>query len=67
MAQIFMFQRSLSNGYPVTVIRGLSDLAGKQQGQNAIDIYGSLAANNTANSVIRFLKILPASYGYNFD
>ncbi|GMN52806.1 hypothetical protein TIFTF001_021952 [Ficus carica] len=51
---------SLSNGFPVIVIRGLSDVAGKQEGQNAINTFGSLAALNTASSVLHFLKQLPA-------
>ncbi|KAK9187269.1 hypothetical protein WN944_018661 [Citrus x changshan-huyou] len=49
---------SLSNGYPVIVIRGLSDLAGGQLGQNGIDIFGSLAATNAAKAVITFLQHL---------
>ena len=52
------FQTSLSNGFPVIVIRGLSDIAGGQHGQNSINIFGSLAALNTANAVLRFLKEL---------
>ncbi|EXC25442.1 Bark storage protein A [Morus notabilis] len=51
---------SLSNGFPVIVIRGLSDIAGKQEGESAIGTFGSLAALNTANSVIQLLKELPA-------
>ncbi|THG04287.1 hypothetical protein TEA_000751 [Camellia sinensis var. sinensis] len=47
---------SKSNGYPVIVIRGLSDLAGGQQRQNSIDIFGPLAALNAAKAVIQFVK-----------
>ncbi|MED6108889.1 hypothetical protein PIB30_028350 [Stylosanthes scabra] len=50
---------TLSNGYPVLVIRGLSDLAGAQKGDNPIQIFGPLAATNTATVVIEFLKTLP--------
>ncbi|KAJ8759164.1 hypothetical protein K2173_004171 [Erythroxylum novogranatense] len=50
---------SLSNGYPVIVIRGLSDLAGSQKGQNAIQTYGSLAALNAAKVVVQFIAKLP--------
>ncbi|XP_060675649.1 bark storage protein A [Ziziphus jujuba] len=49
---------SVSNGFPVIVIRGLSDLAGGQSGQNGIQTFGSLAARNTANVVVQFLKEL---------
>ncbi|KAL7215268.1 hypothetical protein ACSBR1_027434 [Camellia fascicularis] len=47
---------SKSNGYPVIVIRGLSNLAGGQPGQNSIDILGPLAALNAAKAVIQFVK-----------
>ncbi|XP_015941209.1 bark storage protein A [Arachis duranensis] len=50
---------SLSNSFPVLVIRGLSDLAGEQKGDNHIQIFGPLAASNTARVVIEFLKTLP--------
>ncbi|XVE68714.1 hypothetical protein DITRI_Ditri09bG0091400 [Diplodiscus trichospermus] len=50
---------SLSNGCPVIVIRGLSDLAGKQQGENAVKKFGSLAALNTAKAVLGFIDSLP--------
>ncbi|KAI4352640.1 hypothetical protein L6164_006872 [Bauhinia variegata] len=49
---------SVSNGIPVIVIRGLSDLAGVQEEKNPIDIFGPLAASNTAKVVLEFLKIL---------
>lgn len=52
-------QTSLSNGFPVIVIRGLSDLAGGQPGENAIGIFGSLAALNAAKVVAQFIKALP--------
>ncbi|XP_073271716.1 bark storage protein A-like [Primulina huaijiensis] len=50
---------SLSNGFPVIVIRGLSDLAGAQKGQNSINLFGSLAASNVAKVVLRFINLLP--------
>ncbi|CAB4270432.1 unnamed protein product [Prunus armeniaca] len=49
---------SLSNGFPVIVIRGLSDLAGGQSGHNSIDTFGSLAAINACKVVIQFIKQL---------
>lgn len=49
---------SLSNGFPVIVIRGLSDLAGGQSGRNSIDIFGSLAAINACKVVVQFIKQL---------
>ncbi|KAJ6986739.1 bark storage protein A [Populus alba x Populus x berolinensis] len=52
----------LSNGIPVIAIRGMSDLAGGQSGENAMDTYGSLAALNTAKAVLKFISKLP---GYN--
>lgn len=52
----------LSNGYPVIVIRGVSDLAGTQEGDNTIRLFGPLAALNTAKVVIRFVKSLPGNY-----
>ncbi|KAF3669171.1 putative ribosome-recycling factor-like [Capsicum annuum] len=52
----------LSNGYPVIAIRGLSDLAGTQKGDNTIRLFGSLAALNTAKVVIGFIKSLPRNY-----
>ncbi|KAJ7974967.1 Bark storage protein A [Quillaja saponaria] len=51
---------SLSNGFPVIVIRGLSDLAGGQPGNNSVQIFGFLAALNAAKIVIQFIKLLPA-------
>lgn len=51
-------QTSVSNGYRILVIRGLSDLAGGQSGHNAIQTFGSLAARNTAKVVVQFLKEL---------
>ncbi|KAA8534494.1 hypothetical protein F0562_032011 [Nyssa sinensis] len=50
---------SLSNGFPMIVIRGLSDLAGGQPGPNSIDIFGPLVALNTAKAVVQFVKQLP--------
>ncbi|CAL9226691.1 unnamed protein product [Arabidopsis halleri] len=49
-----------SNGYPIIVIRGLSDLAGV--GDNTVRKFGSLAATNTAKAVLEFIKKLPASH-----
>lgn len=49
-------QTCLSNGYPVIAIRGLSDLAGRQKGDNTIGLVGSLAAIITANVVIDLLS-----------
>ncbi|CAL1386934.1 unnamed protein product [Linum trigynum] len=48
----------LSNGHPVIVIRGMSDLAGKQSGHNPIRTFGSLAALNAANVVLKFISKL---------
>ncbi|XP_054780112.1 bark storage protein A-like [Prosopis cineraria] len=53
---------SLSNDYPVIVIRGLSDLAGAQEGENQIKVFGSLAATNTAKAVIQFLNVYQRNY-----
>ncbi|KAK6228340.1 hypothetical protein SCA6_000680 [Theobroma cacao] len=50
---------SLSNGFPLIVIRGLSDLAGRQRGENAIKAFGSLAAVNAAKAVLAFIARLP--------
>ncbi|BBG97761.1 matrix metalloproteinase [Prunus dulcis] len=49
---------SLSNGFPVIVIRGLSDLAGGQSGHNSIDTFGSLAAINACKVVVQFINQL---------
>lgn len=49
---------SFSNGYPVIVVRGLSDLAGGQNGDNDIDLFQSLASSNVAKAVIQFIKLL---------
>ncbi|KAJ4840473.1 hypothetical protein Tsubulata_039821 [Turnera subulata] len=49
----------LSNGFPSLVIRGMSDLAGGQSGENTIDKFGSLAALNTAKAVLKFISKLP--------
>ncbi|KAF8117803.1 hypothetical protein N665_0008s0145 [Sinapis alba] len=54
----------VSNGYPVIVIRGLSDLAGAQRGTNDIRKFGSLAAANTAKAVLEFIKKLPSNYNF---
>ena len=55
---VLAFQTSLSNGFPVIVIRGLSDQAGAQEGQNPIDLFGPLAASNAAKAVVQFVKAL---------
>ncbi|XP_057789442.1 bark storage protein A-like isoform X2 [Salvia miltiorrhiza] len=50
---------SFSNGYPVIVIRGMSDLAGGQNGTvNDIDLFESLASTNVAKVVLQFIKLL---------
>ncbi|CAN8230704.1 unnamed protein product [Cochlearia groenlandica] len=49
----------VSNGYPIIVIRGLTDLAGAQRGDNTVRKFGSLAATNTAKAVLEFIKKLP--------
>lgn len=62
----FVFHKTcVSNGYPVIVIRGLSDLAGAQTGDNAVRKFGSLAATNTARAVLEFIKKLPPNYNLN--
>ncbi|XP_010448575.1 PREDICTED: bark storage protein A-like isoform X2 [Camelina sativa] len=53
----------VSNGYPIIVIRGLSDLAGV--GDNTVRKFGSLAATNTAKAVLEFIKKLPSSHNTN--
>lgn len=40
------------------MIRGLSDLAGGQNGENDIDLFQSLASSNVAKAVIQFIKLL---------
>ncbi|KAI8030050.1 Bark storage protein A [Camellia lanceoleosa] len=52
------YRTSLSNGFSVIVIRGLSDLAGATD-QNLIVVFGPLAALNVAKAEIQFVKILP--------
>lgn len=49
----------MSNGCPIIVIRGLSDLAGAQKGDNVVNKFGSLAATNAAKAVLEFIKKLP--------
>lgn len=48
----------LSNGFKVIVIRGLSDLAGAQDGDNTIHLFGPVAASNVAKAVVQFVKTL---------
>ncbi|XP_062087121.1 bark storage protein A-like [Humulus lupulus] len=67
MESFAVVMTSLSNGFPVIAIRGLSDIAGGQEGTNTIELFGSLAALNTANSVIRFLKELKAFDDSNYN
>lgn len=52
---------SLSNGYPILVIRGLSDLAGAQSGNNSVTIFGPIAASNVARAVVQFVKTIQGS------
>nr|GMC92638.1 bark storage protein A-like isoform X1 [Ipomoea batatas] len=59
MESAAVVKTSVSNGFPVIVIRGLSDLAGAQRGENVIGLFGPLAAINTANVVNQFVKSLP--------
>ncbi|PRQ58675.1 putative nucleoside phosphorylase domain-containing protein [Rosa chinensis] len=54
---------SLSNGFPVIVIRGLSNLAGRQAGENPIQTFGLLAAINACKVVVQLIKDLPEA-GY---
>ncbi|KAH7547805.1 hypothetical protein ACOSQ2_033310 [Xanthoceras sorbifolium] len=49
---------SLSNGLAVIVIRGLSDLAGRQKGHNSHETFGSLAAHNSAKALVQFIDRL---------
>ncbi|XP_027163217.1 bark storage protein A-like isoform X3 [Coffea eugenioides] len=58
MESVAVVMTSLSNGFPVIVIRGLSDQAGAQEGQNPIDLFGPLAASNAAKAVVQFVKAL---------
>lgn len=51
----------LSNKLNVIVFRGMSDLAGSQQGENPIAIFGPLAARNTVKATLEFIKRLPKS------
>lgn len=51
-----IFQTSLSNGYPVIVVRGLSNVAGGVQGNKQHEI---VAACNAAKVVIELSKLLP--------
>eukprot|EP01018_Ginkgo_biloba_P011768 Gb_29069 [translate_table: standard] len=56
----------LSNKLPVIVFRGLSDLAGSQQGENAIATFGPLAAMNSVKATLEFIRIFPSSKLGNF-
>uniref|UniRef100_A0A0D6R5S5 Nucleoside phosphorylase domain-containing protein n=1 Tax=Araucaria cunninghamii TaxID=56994 RepID=A0A0D6R5S5_ARACU len=51
----------LSNKVKVIVFRGLSDLAGSQQGENAIHKFGPLAASNAVIATLEFIKEFPFS------
>ncbi|KAK4707942.1 hypothetical protein R3W88_028867 [Solanum pinnatisectum] len=66
MESLAVVMTCLSNGYPVIAIRGLSDLAGTQKGDNTIRLFGSLAALNTAKVVIGFVKSLPINHVSRF-
>ncbi|XP_050208978.1 bark storage protein A-like isoform X1 [Mercurialis annua] len=55
----------LSNGFRVIVIRGMSDLAGSQSGENPIHTFGSLAALNTVKAVLRFIKKIPVDVSHS--
>ncbi|XP_012836687.1 PREDICTED: bark storage protein B-like isoform X2 [Erythranthe guttata] len=57
---------SLSNGYPAIIFRGLSDLAGGQNGHNTVRLFGSLAASNVAKVVLQFIKLLPNEDHFQF-
>ncbi|CAI0471970.1 unnamed protein product [Linum tenue] len=58
MESFVVVMTCLSNGQLVIVIRGVSDLAGKQSGHNPIRTFGSLPALNTANVVLKFISKL---------
>ncbi|XP_028793435.1 bark storage protein A-like isoform X1 [Neltuma alba] len=60
MESFAIVMTSLSNGIPVVVIRGISDMAGKS-GEEAIDTFGALAATNAVTVLLRLLNILPSS------
>lgn len=51
----------LSNKLNVIVFRGMSDLAGSQEGENPIAIFGPLAARNAVKATLEFIKRLPKS------
>lgn len=52
----------LSNGFPVIVIRGLSDLAGATDDDNSSESFVSLAASNAVKTVVQFVKILQVDH-----
>jgi len=47
------------NGVPFIIFRSLSDLAGGGPGENEIDIFFQLAADNSAKVIMAFLKAWP--------
>ena len=47
------------NGVPFIVFRSLSDLAGGGPGENELDVFFQLAANNSARVMLSFLNALP--------
>ena len=48
-----------TNGVPFIIFRSLSDLAGGGPGQNEIGTFFSLAANNSAKVMTKFISALP--------
>ncbi|GLJ32832.1 hypothetical protein SUGI_0661240 [Cryptomeria japonica] len=50
---------SLSNKLKVIVFRGLSDLAGAQEGENSIHEFGPLAAKNAVRASLEFIRKFP--------
>ncbi|KAL8533241.1 hypothetical protein ACS0TY_009573 [Phlomoides rotata] len=60
MESTAVLMTSLSNDFPIIVFRGLSDLAGGQNGTNVIDLFQSLASSNVAKVVLQFIKLLSA-------
>lgn len=50
----------LSNGHNVIAIRGLSNLAGSEQGKDSGSTYEPLAAANVAKTVVAFINKLPS-------
>ncbi|KAJ0046212.1 hypothetical protein Pint_05923 [Pistacia integerrima] len=58
-------ETSSSNGFPVIVIRGLSDLAGGESGDtNEITKYRDIAAHNTVKVVLEYIYYLCKGTNY---